>query len=942
MNLQPVSGVSRNPLLGMRARDVVPVPIGVRISSLAPEVRGLLVCRYNGEWLLREHWEETTTFGDVIEWHEQPQGREGVRTLLSIAVVAASLLSGQYELLAKALPYLVAANVAYNLLVPPRQPNINNEAPGSIFSTALAGNAARLDQPIWKNCGHVRITPPFAAIPYQINLPRTGATDPLLDTEQYTYFLYAIGIGDHEVVREFIGKTPLTSFQDVLVARYLAPGEAPQDVLGNVLTSPEVVDLELATDENGDGVYVGGYVACRPQDTVTKIGIDMTAPQGLGHITSGGSNDLEVVWQIEVREIDDFGIPIGEWTVIGNESREMDTNTPQRWSNEYELSAPIRCEVRCFRTNPKNSDSDARDQVNWAGLRAYLSAAAPLNPNAAHYELVIRASKQLSAQSQSDFNLIVNGMCPVWDSDTETWSDPVVTRNAAWWLADLWRSDAWGEGLSDDRIDLVGLAEWAVTLDARQDHFDFTFAQGMDAAEAAQLIARSGRARASSPVGLRTIARDELVTLPFTAFSARNTQPESIVQSADLAKRETPDAIIVTYQNHVRWDLEEIICWVPGAEVQSDGEPVNPLFVSVDGITGAKQAEREGLYMAAKVAYRGTKFSLTTEMEGVLIRHLDTVKVMPDLPEYGQTGDVVDWDEDNLALELSEPADFSATPLYLTLRKDDGSLTDPVEVTPGLTPTTVILPTSPDFEIVVDAGDRERPVFLLGPANSDELCKVEEIGDGGEQDGAQLFDLKLVIDDPRVHSADVALLPGPGEIQDPIDDGADIPNEESGSTATLVRLTQHLIYAGSSSFPGGHAEFTLFGDGTCGSASATYAELPTTHPATITNEWINTAPVETSLASQYECYAQDSGSQAQCIAGGATCTGPVNVWTPITSDITWVFEADPSTYSGPVAINVSDTTATFLAKVKIRRIGSTIIQAEQWIALVLVIGPGGV
>jgi hypothetical protein len=921
----PASGVSRNPLLGIR--DMEPVPIGVRLSSLAPDVKGLLVCRYNGEWLLREHWEETTTFGDVVEWHEYPQGRESVRILLQVALVLSTIVPGGQVLT----PYLIAANLAYNLLVPPRQPNINNATPGSIYSAGLAGNVARLDQPIWKNCGHVKITPPFAAIPYTINLPRDGADDPLVDTEQYGYFLYCVGIGDHEVVREFIGKTPLSSFQDVLTARYLAPGEAPQDVLANVLTSSEVVELELATDENGDGVYVGGYVACRPRDRVTKIGIDVNAPQGLGHVTSGGSEDLVVAWQVEVREIDDFGIPLSEWTVVGSESREMDTNSAQRWSNEYELSAPIRCEVRLYRTNEKNRDSDARDQINWSALRAYLEADAPLNPNAAHYELVIRASKQLSAESQRDFGLIVNGMCPTWHPDTG-WTANVVTRNAAWWLADLWRDEDWGEGLDDSRIDLQGLYDWSLTLDDRQDHFDFTFATSMDASEAAQLIARTGRARASSPIGIRAIARDELVTLPFTAFSSRNTQPDSITQSVDLAKRETPDAIIVTYQDHVRGDLQEIECVVPGI----DSESLNPLFVHLDGIRGAKHAEREGLYMAAKVAYRGTSFSLTTEMEGVLLRHLDTVKVQPDLPEYGQTGDVTYYDEATLALELSEPADFSVTPLYIVLRRDDGTLTEPVEVTPGVNPTTVYLPEAPDFQIVFDAGDRERPIYFLGPESSDELCKVEEISDGGQEDGAHLFDVKLVLDDPRVHSADVHLLPGPGEIQDPIDDGSYIPSE-SGSTATLVRLSNHTIYNTGfeiADFPdgtGGIAIYRLFEDGRSGYAYSTNITPGVGTPVEeyIDGEWINTAPVEVSEAALYEVYVEDFGTQQQLIDLGsvAALNGTFNTWLPLGVD----YEFELTDLTGP---SPSFSVAAVL-RVSIRLIGSTVVQARRTINLVL-------
>jgi len=931
----PRMGVCSNPMLELSSTEMHDVPVGVRLRDFVIEARGPVTCLKNGEWLLRDHWDEKTAPGDVIVWCVFPQGRETVRLLLQVATVLSLFIAPA------ATPYLTGVSLAFNLLAPPRQPNINNEAPGSIYSAALAGNAARLDQPIWKNCGHVKITPPFAAIPYFVNLPRADAADPLLDTEQYGYFLYCVGIGDHAVVRTLIGKTPVSSYQDVIVAQYLAPGEQPSTVEANVLTSSEVANLELATDINGDGIYVGGYVACRPQDRVTKIGIDVEAPQGLGHITSGGSDDLVVAWEVQVREIDDFGVPVGEWTPVGNESREYDTNSLQRWSNEYTLSAPIRAEVRLYRTNPKNKDSDARDQINWAGLRATLEAPATLNPNAAHYELVIRAGKQLTAESQRDFSMLVNGKCPIWDPDTETWSANVVHRNPAWWLVDLWRNEAWGRGYPDREIDLVGMAALAATCDERQDHFDFSFSTSIDLAEAEQLIARACRSRASQPLGLHTATRDELVTDHFTMFSARNTQPESIVQTEDLPSRDRPDAIIVTYQDHIRWDLKEIICWVPGADVPSDGDPANPLFIHLDGVIGAKQAEREGLAMAAKVAYRGLKFGLTTEMEGFLLRHMDTVRVQPDLPEYGASGDVTYWDPATLAMELSEPADFSEAPIYITLRRDDGSITAPVEVTAGVNPTTVYLPAAPDFDIIFDDGGRERPVYFLGPLSSDELCKVEEIADGGTTDeGAQLFDVRLVIDDPRVHAADNALLPTLGEIQDPIDDGTDIPSE-GGGTALLVRLNARSIIGGLGGDYGGIAEFSLFDDGTAAMREKGTVGAPVT--TALSGEWINVAPVEPADAALFEVYAEDIGGMGAAIdaAAGASLVGTTGAWLPMNADRIWTLTIDPATYDGPSTINPSETMATAILRVSIKRISAAYILETRNIALQIVIGPGG-
>lgn len=123
---------------------------------------------------------------------------------------------------------------------------------------------------------------------------------------------------------------------------------------------------------------------------------------------------------------------------------------------------------------------------------------------------------------------------------------------------------------------------------------------------------------------------------------------------------------------------------------------------------------------------------------------------------------------------LTEPVDLAeGETTYLTLMRDDGTLTTAVAVTPGPTPYDIVLPALPDFDLVLNDGLRERPKFFLG--NLDQLVRVTAITDGGKsdaeegQEGAQLYDIAGFVDDDRVHQADVHLLPGPGEIQDPVD-----------------------------------------------------------------------------------------------------------------------------------------------------------------------------
>ena len=774
-------GFAENPMATPMMRRARPGLSLQDLFSELPENNGLIVCSVNGAFLLREHWDMVPDERDIVVFRAYPQKSGVITFILGLVVEAIGILTSQPELVALGadLELSGALSVVLSLLMPVRgQKQANDSAALGVFGTSLAGNTARLDQPIWKNCGRTKITPPFASGPYVEYLPSSPA-NPYLDCDQYYYVVFALGEGFMDIEKSFIGKTALAHFQDVQRAAYLAPGVQPSVVKCNVVTSAEVnTSLDLKK-----GRYVGGYAACRPGDVCVAIGIDVVADSGMGKVNKDGSSAATtVVWVVQVRTIDDYGTATGNWLTVATETRSLQTNNPQRWGNQYTLTTPARVEVRVARSdNYQAGDASARDAIAWTGLRGYLQAPAPLDPNTSHFEVVLRSGSQLSGQSQRDFGMIVRGYCRTWNPTTG-WSDPVFTRNAAWWLADLWTNPIWGEGLPDSRIDLPGLYAWSQTLDARQDHFDYTFTSATSSWEAAQLIAQTGRARASRRNGVYTVTRDEAVLLPVAALTARNTQPQSMILHSILPKLEQPDGIVVQYMSLLTWDTEQEECPCMGYSATSTESPFynsalpmmsNPVYLALEGITGRMQALREGIFHAYDMALRRTTASGSVELEGLVLAFLDPVRFQPLMLGYGTAGDVVDFNTTTLVMTLTEPPDFSAGAPYLTLQRDDMTLTAPVAVMPGPLPYTVVLPALPDFVLYLDYGGRERPKYILSlPETGDEMTKVSAISDGGRtNDGAPLAKIELVVDDPRVHAADHALLPGPGDIQDPIDDG---------------------------------------------------------------------------------------------------------------------------------------------------------------------------
>lgn len=474
---------------------------------------------------------------------------------------------------------------------------------------------------------------------------------------------------------------------------------------------------------------------------------------------------------------------------------------------------------------------------------SYLPTPALLNANTAHYEVVLRASDQLSQISQRDIALIVQASARSYVIGTG-WLAEAYTRTPAWWALELASSAVWGLGLPDARIDFASFVAFAATNDARQDRFDHVFDSALDAWSALQLIARAGRARVFRRNGMLTIARDEQATLGVTAYTPRNTVPHSMVVTESLPQREMPDGFVVEYCDLRTWLWTPVNCPCPGV-----GTMVAPIRKRLEGITGPKHAQREGLYEAANLLYRRRVATCTTEMQGQLPAFMSAVRWLPDIPNYGQSGDVCFWDLPTRVMGLSEPPDWTVGDLYLTLIRDDGSLTLAVLVTPGATAYDITLPAAPDFALVLNDGTRERPKYLLGTVTGDELMKVSAIKDGGvSAEGAQLYVIEGVVDDPRVHAVDAALLPTLGEVQDAVTAG------DSGSTGggslLLVSLSPHTIEDGGVATSNTGVAFLLNNNGTARSTNF-HAPFVVDH----SGEWMQFGAIEVAQAALYEVRA---------------------------------------------------------------------------------------
>ena len=901
----PVTGVSND--LGVAVREVRECPLGVPLASLPAmlgiEDGGILLCKCNGEFLLRVDWQSLTRHNDVIEWYSLAQNRQAARLILTLAVAYftggaggayAGLTGTSYAVANIAAAFVINAALADRVNAPGTAPQAS-----PTYSTGIQGNRAKMFDAIPKILGRHKITPPFVGDPY---------TEYDSEGQQFYKALFCIGIGNHRIESAMIDDTPLSHFQDVLTATYLPPGTLPTQVNAKVAVSTEVNGQELK-----DGLYIGGFSACPANREAVQIGIDMEAPSGLGYSDGSSYLTLTVRWRVYWRPINEFGTATAAWQLLGDTTKSAATSTRQRWTETYDLPTPGRVEIRVVRVDAKLDTPLALHTLVWTGLRAYMNSyPMEINQYAAHYELVMRSSEQLSQFSQANISMVVWALARTWSPGSPSWGPEIETRNPAWHLAELWTSEIWGEGLPDERVDLQTLYDLSLIWDERQDRCDFVVDTRMSAWDLAQLIARTGRARVFRRGPVMTLARDQLDELPVTAFTPRNCTGMSMDERHP--HRDDPDGILAEYFDYRSWSWLTVDCPAPGVTEMSAPETKR-----YAGIVGPTQAKREGLYDAACFTLRTVSLSAKTEMEGILPPYLSTVRWMPEVVGYGQSGDVAFWDADTLVMGLTEPPVFG-TSNYLTLVRDDGSLTDPVVVSPGPTQWDVVLPAIPDFTITTTAGDRERTKFLFGDASTgDELVKITRISDGGRTpEGSQLHDLEAIIDDPQVHEVDNAYLPGPGEIQDDVTQAEEIGGDDS--TLVLVNLRSTLSITGLSQTGGGDvtaditASYTL---GATGGASGAWAGSGGGSSENYSQEWM-AFPVEVATAALFEARATLLSSTSNVQGWVETLTGTFDTWLSLGTARTWELVMEP--------VGTAEAEAIRVIKIEIRDVATETVQ----------------
>jgi hypothetical protein len=736
------------------------------LADLAPTAPGAWLCFVNSDPIPRALWHYLPPLGSIVQFRCLPQGGGkdnggSLRAVLTIvAMIAITFFTAGaatgFALQALRFGLQLAATALINNLIPVEGPKSQSGSPQ--YSAQAQGNIARLGAPIPEIFGFDNGFPELASQPYSIHV-QTGERS--INTEQYLHVLLMVGVGQYHICRVSVGDTNLLQFDEAEIIRIGpnqstldGPGTGVEDIADQTLVdplwinSPDVMSIEMRPTNPA-----GPYVACPPERTVDRIGVDIMLPKGL-------VQENEMTWEVEARLIDDFEVPLGPWEVLGTHSETDESNVPVRMSFDYTVAAG-RYEVRVTRTDgTTNPDLAELDQLDWLSLRGHLVDADISVSNCTFVAIKVRATGQLSGGLR--FRVMSRRMLPIYEGSPPAWSDPQLTRSPAWAFAQVLRS----RGVPDANIDLDALMALAPIWEARYDSFDYKFDTQTSTWEALALIAKVGRAVPLIRGSRYTVVRDGPETLPVAAYGMRNIVRGSMSLSPTLAASDSMRTLDAEYWDHRRWnwitvtsqihdgqiytyrgEVERAALGIPAPDENRRGR------IKLSGIIGENHAKRTVAYTLADAYYRSASVEFDTELDGQLPAPLNLVLFQHDVGDFGQGGDIVSIS--GSIVETTEPLQWSDGAHAMRLQKPDGSLTSAITVTQGVDDFHAVLGSAAGFTLSTEDADRERTRYVFGPQTQvGALCKVRSITPSDERK----FGLRLVLEDDRVHTVDAAFI----------------------------------------------------------------------------------------------------------------------------------------------------------------------------------------
>jgi hypothetical protein len=602
-------------------------------------INSVLVDR--GEWHAR-----IVRPGDVIEIRSILQGGDQSNPIATVFSIALLAVAPQLGLSLVAQNLLVFAGMyAINALFPPPTPDMSALSDSAAkdsptYSISGGQNRVRIGQPMPIMFGTHRMVPDLGALPYT----RYSAlvTNTLIESSQYLFQVFNFGLSDITLSSIKIGNTPINKFADVSIEQSGIDGGINQYFFSNVNTAGFNVDLS----EPGDWVV-------RTTDLNTiRVEVDISAV--IFQINSSGRVvDNRVTIEVEWRAVGGttWFTYFGFGSAYELEAGEYDSNYRISLARGFTAG---QYQIRVRRTSPKETDSNKRSDVAWVGLKSYQPDTADYNGQK-RLAVSIRASGQLNGVIDQ-LNAVASAQLIIPQVGGGSITAP--TSNPAWCFYNfaVGRADAngrriWGCRLSDSRIDIDALFEWADFCDENDLKCDLVIDRAMNCQDALRIIAQCGRGTpswASGKLGVVWDAPDQPVT---AVFGMGNIRAGSFI--VEYISQQLAEEMVGVFLNRDQgYALDEVRVLAPGITT-----PATSARLELMGITRETQAARAMNLLMARNEYQRRRITWETDIEGLTCTRGDVVILSHDMTSWGFSGRIQSGTNGELILD--RPVSFT-------------------------------------------------------------------------------------------------------------------------------------------------------------------------------------------------------------------------------------------------------------------------------------------
>lgn len=508
----------------------------------------------------------------------------------------------------------------------------------------------------------------------------------------------------------------------------------------SVLTSEGGNPLDPRVEVPGQNPVIGPFVV--PGEENYEVWLDLEAPKGLAQ----GDNlnkDRTVQIRFTFEELDSDGVPSGP-QFLYNITLTDNERDPRFWTFKVGaangLLPSTRYRVKGERlTNTDPSTLTIVDDIKWSRLAGIQDITAPDNTDTTRVQIETRATQQVAALQERQFNVRATRKTVTWDGtevvgDIATGVGLIPSRRFADALLHYFLDPKLG-ARSVSAVDVESVYAIQDELDAAFDgakgEFSYTF-DDLDtpALEELRLVVQAARSFLYREGSQFSVTRDQAQDIPRGLVNRRNKAPDSETRSVNFNRPLDSDGIELEY-NDID-DGEPRTITLPNDLPDTDenyGQPdaVNPRKIDGSGIRQYAQAWDRAQYEYRRLIYSRFSVESTTTSDGLLyplnarIQHVDGTKLI----SRESDGEVLSVQ--GLDVYTSEQCVFEPDQIYsVTLRNEEGEPTTPIEVTelPG-GQCGFVLSRAPGFDIVT-RGDKDYQrgtLYSFGP-DGNELAEA--------------------------------------------------------------------------------------------------------------------------------------------------------------------------------------------------------------------------